>query len=146
MEKLYLDDLKPGDTFESGEYTVNTNDIKTFAQQFDPQPFHLDEAAAEASFFHGLAASGWHTAAITMRLVVESVPIATGIIGATVELTWMRPVRPGERLRVKVVVDEVTVSRSKPNQGIAHMTTETYNERDELCLVIRNTLVVFKRS
>ena len=145
MEKLYLDDLKPGDTFVSGEYTVGVDDIKAFAQQFDPQPFHLDEAAAEASFFHGLAASGWHTAAITMRLVVESVPLACGIIGATVELSWKRPVRPGERLRVRTVIDEISVSRSKPDRGFAHTISETRNQDDELCQVLRSKLVVFRR-
>jgi len=145
MEKLYLDDLKPGDVFESGEYALNAEDIKAFARQFDPQDFHLDEVAAEAGFFHGLIASGWHTAAITMRLVVESVPLASGIIGATVDLSWKRPVRPGERLRVRTVIDEIRVSRSKPDRGFAHTISETRNQNNELCQVLRSKLVVFKR-
>ena len=145
MEKLYLDDLKPGDVFESGEYALNAEDIKAFARQFDPQDFHLDEAAAEAGFFHDLVASGWHTAAITMRLVVESVPLASGIIGATVDLSWKRPVRPGERLRVRTVIDEIRVSRSKPDRGFAHTISETRNQNNELCQVLRSKLVVFKR-
>ncbi|MDR3089745.1 MAG: MaoC family dehydratase [Desulfobulbaceae bacterium] len=146
MQQLYMDDLHPGDVFESGEYALDTPEIKTFARQFDPQCFHLDESAAANSFFHGLAASGWHTAAVTMRLVVESVPLAAGIIGASVELSWMRPVRPGERLRVKTTVNEIMPSRGKPDRGIARMTSETLNQLDDICLVIHHKIVVFKRS
>jgi acyl dehydratase len=145
MEALYLDDLKPGDVFESGGYTVTADDIKAFAREFDPQPFHLDEKTAEAGFFHGLIASGWHTAAITMRLMVESMPMGSGSIGASVELTWTRPVRPGERLCAKTVIDEVKLSRSKPDRGIVHTTTETRNERGELCQVMRSKVVAFRR-
>jgi len=146
MEALYLDDLKPGDTFASGEYTITADDIKAFARQFDPQPFHVDEKAAETSFFHGLIASGWHTAAITMRLMVECMPMGPGSIGASVDLTWTRPVRPGERLRVKIVIDEVKLSRSKPDRGIVYTTTETRNEHDELCQVMRSKVVAFMKS
>jgi len=94
--------------------------IKAFAAEFDPQPFHLEETAARASIFGGLAASGWHTAAVVMRLMVTSgLPIATGIIGLGGEISWPKPTRPGDRLHVESEVLEVLPSRSKPNQGIA---------------------------
>jgi acyl dehydratase len=90
-EKLYLDDLAIGDTFCSGELRIEASEIIAFARQFDPQPFHVDAEAAKDTFFEGLAASGWHTMALTMRLIVESVPFANGIIGAGGEVTWPRP-------------------------------------------------------
>src|SRR5260370_41747368 len=94
--RIYLEDLAKGDTFVSGEYAVDVQQIREFAKQFDPQPFHLDEDAARQTFFAGLAASGWHIAAITMKLLVESIPLAGGLIGAGSEMTWPRPTRPGD--------------------------------------------------
>jgi acyl dehydratase len=116
---LYLDDIKPGDRYTTTELEITEEDIKNFAAQFDPQPFHMDNEAAKASFFQGLAASGWHTAALTMRLIVESgLPIAGGIIGAGGDLTWPRPTRPGDVLHVESTVLEVTPSRSRPERGM----------------------------
>src|SRR6201986_2189730 len=116
---LYLEDLTVGQTFESGPHRIETEAIKRFAARFDPQPFHTDEAAAKDSFFAGLAASGWHTAALTMKLQVESGPAlasdqsgAGGMIGAEVELRWPMPVRPGDVLHVESEVLAVTPSRS----------------------------------
>src|SRR5262249_22544277 len=129
---LYLEDFAVGQIFRSGSLTVEAADIKTFAAQFDPQPFHLDEAAAKASLFGGLAASGWHTTAMTMRLLVDGgVPIAGGIIGAGAEeLRWPRPVRPGDRLRVESEVLEIVLSRTRP-QGRMKLRTTTLNQNDE---------------
>ena len=111
---LYLEDLDVGQRFTSGSHAMTAEAIKTFARQFDPQPFHLDEVAAEASFFQGLAASVWHTAAVTMRLLVESgMPLAGGLIGAGGELTWPRATRPGDVLHVECEVLAVTPSKSK---------------------------------
>src|SRR4051812_46681465 len=101
-DRFFLDDLQVGQRFVSGTHLVDEDQITAFARQFDPQPFHLDDAAAKASLFGGLAASGWHTAAITMRLLVESgLPLEGGIIGAGGEVAWPRPTRPGDVLRVE---------------------------------------------
>src|SRR5580658_7920654 len=117
-EHLYLEDLRVGQRFTSGTYRMEASAIKAFAAEFDPQPFHLDNAAAQATVFRGLAASGWHTAAITMRLMVTSgPPFAAGIIGVGGEILWPRPTRAGDTLRVESEVVEITPSRSKPNQA-----------------------------
>lgn len=110
-QRLFLEDLHPGQRFTSGSHTLDEAQIKAFARQFDPQPFHLDAEAAKGSLFAGLAASGWRTAAITMRLQVESgLPIAGGIISAGGELSWPRPTRPGDILHVETEVLEVKPS------------------------------------
>ena len=129
---LYLDDLNVGQRFTSATHTIDEAQIKTFAVQFDPQPFHIDEKAAERTFFKGLAASGWHTAAITMRLNVESgPPIAGGIIGAGGELNWPAPTRPGDVLHVESQVVEITPSRSRLDRGIIILLSRTMNQRGE---------------
>ena len=120
-------DFQPGQTFRSAALTVTVEDIKSFAHAFDPQPFHLDDAAADAGPFKGLAASGWHTAALTMRLMVQGgLPIAGGIVGAGVdELRWLRPVRPGDTLHVESEVLEVIPSASRPGQGRIRVANRT---------------------
>jgi acyl dehydratase len=116
---LYLDDLSPGDRFVTRSEQITAADIKAFAEKFDPQPFHTDEAAAVSTFFGGLAASGWHTAAFSMRLLVGSgMTIAGGLIGAGGELSWPRPTRPGDVLHVETTVLEATPSRSRPDRGM----------------------------
>ncbi len=146
---LYLDDLKPGDVYRGqGEPApMDADGIKAFARQFDPQPFHIDEAKAETTFFRGLAASGWHTAAVTMKLLVDgALPLAGGIIGAGVEeVRWPRPVRPGDRLRVESEVLEVRPSRSRPEQGIAKVRTTTLNQNCEQVQIMTSDLVVPRR-
>jgi len=108
---FFLDDLSVGQRFSSSSHTVDAAQIKAFAAQFDPQPFHLDGEAARATLFGGLAASGWHTAAITMKLLVESgLPLRGGIIGSS----WPKPTRPGDTLTVVSEVEELTPSRSRP--------------------------------
>src|SRR5215218_3811006 len=117
-QQLYLDDLDVGQRFKSGSYLMEAARIKEFAAEFDPQPFHLDETAAEASVFRGLAASGWHTAAVTMRLMTGSVPLAGGLVGVGGEIAWPRPTRPGDTLHLESEIAEIRESKSKPDRGI----------------------------
>jgi acyl dehydratase len=146
-DRLYLDDLHVGQRFTSGTHTVDEAQIKAFAAQFDPQPFHTDEATAKDTFFKGLAASGWHTAAITMRLNVETgLPLTGGIIGAGGEISWPAPTRPGDTLHVESEVVEVTPSRSKPNRGIAVIVSRTINQRGEVVQTLKAKLVVPRRA
>jgi acyl dehydratase len=143
---LYLDDLKVGDRFISGEHALDAEQIKAFARQFDPQPFHTDEEAAKGTFFQGLAASGWHTAAITMRLLVDSgMPLADGVIGSGGELHWVQPTRPDDVLHVESEVMEIVPSRSKPGRGMVQMRCRTLNQRGELLQSFAPKLVVTKR-
>jgi acyl dehydratase len=140
---LYLDNFHVGQKFfASQRYLVGPEDIKAFATRFDPQPFHLDENAAAETLFRGLVASGWHTAAITMRLFVTSgLPIAGGIIGAGAQIAWPRPVRPGDELYVESEVTEVRPSRSKPAQGVLTMVITTRNQRDEVVQTLTTSLI-----
>jgi acyl dehydratase len=146
--RLYLEDFAVGQIFRSARLRVEEAEIKAFAAQYDPQPFHLDAAAAKATMFGGLAASGWHTAALTMRLLVDGgAPIAGGIIGAgTDELRWPRPVRPGDELRVESEVLDIRPSRSRPQQGLVKMRTTTFNQNDEPVQVMVANLLVPRRA
>lgn len=147
MTPLYLEDLSVGDMFVSGEHRVCSEDIKRFAVAFDPQPFHLDEAAAARSFFAGLAASGWHTAAMTMRLLVDSLPIAGGLVGARIdELRWPKPVRPGDILRLETEVLELRPSGSRPERGFAKIKTVTFDQHGEPVQVLVSNLVLKRRD
>ncbi len=146
--RLYLDDFVVGQVFRSGRVRVTEADIKAFAAQYDPQPFHLDDAAARQSLFGGLAASGWHTMAVTMRLLVDGgAPIAGGIIGGGAdELRWPRPVRPGDELTVESEVLEIRPSRSRPHQGMMRMRSTTFNQNGEPVQTFVANLVVPRRS
>ena len=134
--ELYFEDLYPGMKFASGRsYKVTAEEIKEFAEHYDPQPFHLDESAGESSFFKGLAASGWLTAAIVMRLRVESIRIAGGMIGAGVEeIRWTQPVRPGDSLRTEAEIMGVRHSSSRPEYGVVRSRTLVFNQRDEIVM------------
>jgi len=147
MTVLYLEDFAPGQIYRSGAITVDAAAIKRYAAEYDPQPFHLDEAAADASFFQGLAASGWHTASLTMRLLVDSeLTPAGGIIGAGLdEFRWPRPVRPGDSLRVESEVLELRPSKSRPQQGLVKLRVTTLNQNGEPVLVMVPNLVVPRR-
>ncbi len=146
-ERLYLDDLHVGQRFTSAKHLVTTEAIKQFAAQFDPQPFHLDEEAAAASMFGGLVASGWHTAAVTMRLLVQGgAPIAGGVIGAGGEVAWPRATHPGDELQVSSEVMAVTPSRSRPDRGIVVVRSETRNQRGEIVQIMTSKLVVPRRT
>jgi acyl dehydratase len=143
---FYLDDLHVGQRFTSASHTLDEAQIKRFASEFDPQPFHLDEEAADATLFGGLTASGWHTAAVTMRLLVQGgLPIAGGIIGLGGELSWPKPTRPGDTLSVGSEIVEITPSRSQPNRGTVRVRSETRNQHGEVVQTFTARLVVPRR-
>lgn len=142
---LFLDDLRPGMRFTSAEYELDATGAIAFASQWDPQPFHTDPNAARDSFFGELVASGWHTAAITMRLLVGGMPIAGGLIGAGGELAWPAPTRPGAVLHVEAEVLEVRPSRSRPDRGTAVVRIETVDRDGELAQVFTVTMIVPRR-
>ncbi len=143
---LYLEDLAVGQTFRTGTVSVEPERIKAFAAEFDPQPFHLDEEAAGTSFFGGLVASGWHTASLSMRLMVTSgFKIAGGLIGAGVdEIRWPRPVRPGDVLHVEGEVLEVRPSRKSPERGIVRLRSKTINQHGDTVMEQTANLVVLR--
>ncbi|HEU4662286.1 MAG TPA: MaoC family dehydratase [Pseudolabrys sp.] len=146
---LYLDDLEIGQIFRGQDCVpVDAAAIKAYAHQFDPQPFHLDEKAAAGSIFGGLAASGWHTASITMRLMaLDGPPLAGGIVGGSLdELRWPKPVRPGDTLRIECQILEIVPSKSRPDQGRVKMRTTTYNQSDEPVQTIVANLIVPRRK
>ncbi len=146
-EPLYLDDFHVGQRFASATHLIDTAQIKAFARQFDPQPFHLDEEAARHTLFGGLVASGWHTAAVTMRLLVGSgMPVAGGLVGMGGEMSWPRPTRPGDVLHVVSEIKEVTPSRSRPDRGTVRMHSETRNQRDEVVQILDAKLLVPRRA
>src|SRR5262245_61570298 len=131
MNERYLEDFTVGQTFGSGRLRITEPQIEAFAAEFDPQPFHLDQRSK--LFFQGLAASGWHTAAVTMRLLVDSaLKPAGGLIGAGFEeFRWPKPVRPGDELHIESEVLDVRPSRSRPNQGLVKLRTRTLNQNNE---------------
>jgi acyl dehydratase len=143
---LTLDEVTPGQRFTSASHIIDVDQIKAFAKEFDPQPFHLDEEAAKVTFFGGLAASGWHVAAITMKLLVGDVaPFAGGVIGAGAEISWPKPTRPGDVLTVESEVLDVTPSRSRPDRGMVTLRSETRNQRGEVAQVLTAKLMVPRR-
>ena len=144
-QKLYLDDLHVGQRFTSAPHRLDADQIKRFAAEFDPQPFHLSEEGAEGTLFDSLAASGWHTAALTMRMLVESVPLADGLIGAELQLSWPKPTRPGMTLQVFSEVVDIKPSRSRPNMAIVTMHNETRDQDGEALQVFTVKMPVFKR-
>ena len=139
-QDLYYEDFYIGQLFHSiGTAKVTAEEIKEFGQKYDPQPFHLDEAAGEGSFFKGLAASGWLTAAIVMRLRVESIQVFGGMIGAGVEeMRWTEPVRPGDTIRTEIEVVGVRTSASRKDYGVVRTRTHAYNQNNKV--VLRSTV------
>ncbi len=143
----FLEDLSVGQRFASSSYELKAEEIKAFAGQFDPQPFHTDEAAARDTFFGGLAASGWHVAAVTMRLLVgDGAFLVDGLIGAGGEIAWPRPTRPGDILKVESEVIEINPSRSRPDRGMVTVRSETRNQRGEIVQVLTAKLVARRRE
>jgi acyl dehydratase len=144
---LYFEDIAAGQTYRSPELRIDAAAITEFAAQFDPQPFHLDDAAARDSLFEGLAASGWHTAALTMKLCLSSeFQPAGGIIGVGGELLWPRAVRPGDALHVEIEVLETRTSRSRPRQGVVKIRISTLNQQGDPVQTFTPTLFVDRRS
>ncbi|MDX8470277.1 MaoC family dehydratase [Mesorhizobium sp. VK23B] len=146
-ERFFLDDLTVGQRFVSATREISKARIMSFASEFDPQPFHLNEDLAQASFFKGLAASGWHTAALTMRLLVDGgLPLAGGLIGAGLEMEWPRPTRPGDMLHVESEIVAISPSKSRPDRGIVTARGETRNHRNEVVQIMTVKLVVMRKS
>jgi acyl dehydratase len=144
---LYFVNFAIGARFEAGPVEVTAEEIKAFASRFDPQPFHTDEKAARDSFFHGLAASGWHTAAMTMRMMVEALPVAGGLIGAGVdEIRWPRATRPGDVLRIEIEVVEARLMKSRPDTGLVKIRTTTFNQNGEVVQTVQPNIVVPVRT
>jgi acyl dehydratase len=144
---LYYEDLPVGAVFVTAPHLVEAAEIIDFAQQYDPQPFHLDDTAARSSLFGGLAASGWHTAAMSMRLQVDSGPrVAGGLIGAGGELSWPLPTRPGDTLRVHSEVIAARLSATKPDRGLVTIRNETRNQTGAAVQVFTATIVVPRRA
>ena len=148
MTQRYFEDFSAGQTFGSGRKVLGHEEIVKFAEEFDPQPFHLDEDAAQHSIFRGLAASGWHTAAVTMRLLVESeLRPAGGIVGAGVdELRWLLPVRPGDELYLEIEILETRPSKSRQREGLVKVRTATLNQDVQAVQVLVANLVVPRRA
>ena len=144
MSEYYLDDFAPGQTFKTGRMRVDKEEIFGFAEKYDPQPFHLDEAAALKSPFQGLAASGWHTAALTMRLMVDGeLKPSGGILGVGFEeLSWPRAVRPGDELHAVSEIIEVRASKSRPDRGLIKVRTTTFNQNGEPVMMFTGNLLV----
>jgi acyl dehydratase len=143
---LTLDDIAVGQVFRSGSRKLNAEEIQDFARQYDPQVFHVDEEAAGATFFKGLAASGWHTAAITMSLLVSSIPIQGGLIGKGGEITWPKATRPGDTLHVETEVLEVRPSHSRPDWGTVTVRSVTKNQAGESVQTLVSRLLVPRRQ
>ena len=145
-EPLYFDDLHVGQRITSSTITVDEAAIIAFGAAFDPQPFHTDPTAARSSVFGGLIASGWHTAALSMRLLVTSAPpIAGGLVGAGGEIVWPVPTRAGDILHIEAEVIAVTPSRSRPDRGMVTLRSETRNQRNEIAQILTAKLVVPRR-
>ncbi len=144
---LYLEDLSVGMVFKAGPESITEADIIAFAKQFDPQPFHTDPVAAKNTVFKGLAASGWHTIGLTMRMLVNGgMPFAGGSVGFGAEVAWPKPTRPGDKLSVEAEILEITPSRSKPNQAIVTLRTTTFNQNNEIVQILTSKNLVFKRG
>ena len=147
MKELYFEDLEPGSTFESETFSVPAKEIIEFAEKFDPQKFHLNAKSAERSIFKGLVASGWHTAAITMRLFVKTLNFAEGAIGLGVdELRWPHAVRPGDILHVKTEILDTRLSQSRPNVGVIKLRNTTLNQRGEVVQTMTANALVPRRN
>ena len=148
MDKTFLEDLAPGQVFTSNARAiVDAASIKRFAGEYDRQPFHLDEAAARPTFFRELVASGWHTTAMTMQLIIETLPLSHGIIGSGVDdLRWPRPVRPGDTLRLHCEIIDVQPSKLRPSRGTVRVRMTTLNQNDEPVQTMVANLMAFRRS
>lgn len=143
---LWLEDIQVGDRFRTDVYDLTAAEIIEFATQWDPQPFHLGEESARDTFFKGLAASGWQTAVITMRLLVTTgLPLATGIIGASIDLAWPTPTRPGDQLHVELEVSDVRVSKSDPTRGFITTAYDTLNQHGDVRQRTTARLLAFTR-
>ena len=148
-DALYYEDLEPGQQFTAGPYDMNTEHIIDFAKGYDPQPQHLDEEAAKDSLFGRLVASGWHTAAATMRMKIDTPlsAIPTGLVGMGIEsMKWPRPVLPGDQLRIVITILDKRLSGSKPDKGVVRYKVETFNQKDEKVMEMATAVIVPRRE
>jgi acyl dehydratase len=146
MKQRYFEDLKAGDRFKSGTYKVTEEQIISFAREFDPQPFHLDATVARQTMFESLIASGWHTAAITMRLFVQALNFAEGAIGLGVdELRWPTAVKADDVLQVETEIVDLRVSQSKPSHGVVRLRNVTTNQRGETVQTMTASALVLRK-
>jgi acyl dehydratase len=145
-ERLYLEDLHVGQRWTSAPHKIDAEQIKRFAAEYDPQPFHLSDEGAAGTMFGSLAASGWHTMALTMRMLVESVPLADGLIGASTEVAWPRPTRPGMILQAFSEIVDIKPSRSKPDMAIVTQRSETRDQDGNVVLIFTARMPVYKRN
>ena len=146
MKRYYFDELEIGQRFESGAYTVEAEEIVDFATRYDPQVAHVDAELARDTFFNGLAASGWHTAAITMRLLIDGgLPFADGLIGAGADVTWLQPTRPGDTLSVSTEIIELRSSGSHADRGWVTVATETRTATGTVVQRLRSRMLVPRR-
>ena len=143
---LYLEDLYVGQRFESGVHQLDADQITKFAAEYDPQRFHLSDEGAAGSMFGTLAASGWHTMALTMRLLVESVSLADGVIGASTEVAWPRPTRPNMALKVFSEITDIRPSKSKPDMAIVTMRSETRDQDGQVVQIFTARMPVYKKA
>jgi acyl dehydratase len=143
--RRFLEDFAVGEVLKSGTLAVTADAIREFAGKYDPQAFHLDAEAAKDTFFGGLAASGWHTAAMTMRLMVETLPVAGGVIGAGGTLAWPKALRAGTSVRVEIEVLDLRPSRSKPTRGMMKMRATTFDGDGDVVQTLVADLVVPRR-
>ena len=143
----YFETIEPGDVLELGRRTVTEAEILAFAHEFDPQPFHIDAEAAAQSIFGGLIASGWHTCALTMRLMVDGYLSRAASLGSPggEQIRWLRPVRPGDTITARIVVLEVRASQSKPDRGAVRMRTEVTNQAGEMVMTMESTGLIERR-
>ena len=147
MNERYFDDLKVGDRFKSETLTVTEKELIEFAHKFDPQMFHLSRRRAERTIFKGLIASGWHTAAMTMRLFVQTMNFGEGAIGLGVDkLRWPNAVRPRDVLTVETKILDARLSRSRPRYGIIRLRNLTTNQRGEVVQTMLASAMVRRRS
>ena len=142
---LYLEDLFVGREFVSARRKISEDAIKAFAAEFDPQPFHLDDEAARGTLFGGLAASGWHTAATSMRLLVECAPLADGLVGGHADVSWPIPTRPGDELQLTATIEEIIPSKSRPGRARVIVKSITRNQNGETVQVMTSRLIAFRR-
>jgi acyl dehydratase len=145
-QQLYLEDISVGQRFAGGPLTVEPEAVHTFAAQFDPQPFHLDETAAAGTLFGHVVASGWHTGSLTMRLLVESVPFAGGTVGTRAEIRWPCPVFPGDQLHISVEVVDARPSAHRPEFGVVKLLVHTRNQTNQLVMEMTTLVLVRRRT
>jgi acyl dehydratase len=145
---LYVEELSVGDEFRSTEYVVGENQIKEFAKQYDPQPFHLDAVAAQKTLFGGLVASGMHVASITMHLLIKGggLPVACEFVGLSSEIVWPNPTRPGDVLHLETTVMSVTPSRARPDRSILAYRCNTVNQHGAVVQRLLSRVIVLHKN